>query len=102
MEYNVKTGQKECKVELLEIYPKHAVKRKDGHSDGDCPHRVCRVAADGLYRHCFGGKKGSGTEYLNCPVHVALREDNYRGLRRRGRQQKQGSPCAARRRARIC
>ena len=84
VEFNVRTGEKLVEVKLLlEIkYPKHAVKRKDGqyvvcHAEQGGLNRVCRVAPDGYYRHCFGGLEGSGTDQLNCPCHVALREDNY-------------------------
>ena len=84
VEINANTGEKVCEVELkLEInWPKHAVKRKDGqyvvcHAEKNGLSRVCRVAADGYYRHCFGGMEGSGQDQLNCPCHVALREDNF-------------------------
>jgi len=84
VEYNVKTGEKVCELELhLEInWPKHAMKRTDGqyvvcHAEKDGLSRACRVGADGYYRHCFGGMEGSGKDQLNCPCHVALREDNY-------------------------
>jgi len=65
VELNTKTGEKVCEVELrLEIvYPKHAIKRKDGHyivchAEENGLNRVCRVGADGFYRHCFGGMEG--------------------------------------------
>jgi len=84
LEFDPKTGAKVADVELyLGIqYPKHAVKRKDGqyvvcHAEQNGLSRVCRVGADGYYRHCFGGMEGSGNDQLNCPCHVALREDNY-------------------------
>lgn len=82
VEYNVKTGEKVAEVELrLEInWPQHALKRADGqyvvcHTDERLS-RVCRVAADGYYRHCFGGTKGAAGDQLNYACHVALREDN--------------------------
>jgi len=84
VEYNVKTGEKLADVELhLQInWPKHAVKRADGqyvvcHAEQHGLSRVCRVGADGYYRHCFGGLEGAGKDQLNCPCHVALREDNH-------------------------
>ena len=84
VEFDPKTGEKLCDVELYFgiQYPKHAVKRKDGqyvvcHAEQQGFSRVCRVPTDGYYRHCFGAMEGSGNDQLNCPCHVALREDNY-------------------------
>ena len=84
VEFCVKTGKKVCEVELhQEIdWPKHAVKRKDGqyivcHAISKGLSRVLRVGCDGYYRHCFGGQEGSGNDKLNCPCHLALRDDNY-------------------------
>jgi len=84
IELDTKSGSKLREVELgLGInFPKHAMKRKDGqyvvcHAEEGGLHRVCRVEPDGYYRHCFGGLGGSGSDQLNCPCHVALREDNY-------------------------
>jgi len=86
VEYDVKTGEKKCEVDLkLGInnpYPLHAVKRADGqyvvcHTDEKFS-RVCRVPADGYYRHCCGAEKGAGEkDRLNYACHVALREDNH-------------------------
>jgi len=84
VEFNTKTGEKVCEVELQPgiMYPKHAVKRNDGqyvvcHAEKDVMSRVLRVGADGYYRHCFGRMEGSGEDQLNCPCHLALREDNH-------------------------
>ena len=83
VEFSVKTGDKVCEVDLhLEVkYPLHAVKRTDGqyvvcHTDEKLS-RVCRVGADGYYRHCFGGLKGAEAGQMNYACHVTLREDNY-------------------------
>jgi len=84
VEYDVKTGEKKCEVDLkLEMmYPLHAIKRTDGqyvvcHTD-DKLSRVCRVGPDGYYRHCYGAEKGAGEkDQLNYACHVALREDNH-------------------------
>jgi len=78
-EYNVKTGEKVCEVELqLGIrWPLHAVKREDGQyvvsQTDETMSRVCRVGADGFFRHCFGGTKGTGEDQLNYACHLALR-----------------------------
>ena len=84
VEYDVKTGEKKCEVDLkLGIkYPLHAVKRADGqyvvcHTDEKLS-RVCRVQADGYCRHCCGAEKGAGEkDQLNYACHVAVREDNH-------------------------
>ena len=83
VELNTKTGEVVCEVEMyLEVnWPKHAVKRKDGqyvvcHAEKDGLSRVARVAADGYYRHCFGGMEGSGKDQLNCPCHLAINDNN--------------------------
>ena len=83
VEFCAKTGNKLCEVELrLDVnWPKHAVKRKDGqyvvcHAQKGLS-RVCRVGADGYFRHSFGGTEGDGKEQLNCPCHLALRDDNH-------------------------
>jgi len=82
VEYCVKTGNEVCSVELqLGIrWPLHAVKRADGqyvvsHTDEKLS-RVCRVGADGYYRHCFGGTKGKEDDQLNYACHLALRANN--------------------------
>ena len=80
-EYNVKTGEKVCEVELQFDYPLHAVKRTDGqyvvsHTD-DKLSRVCRVGKDGHFRHCFGGMKGAGDDQLNYACHLALVDNFY-------------------------
>jgi len=89
-EYDAKTGEKKCEVDLTTLFqmpeacaaydvnPLHAIKRADGeyvvcHGSG-----VRIMKADGYTRRCYGGMWGpSEKDQLNNACHVALREDNH-------------------------
>jgi len=60
------------------LSPSHAVQLSSGelivcHGDaGDPLHRVCLVGSDGQVVKSYGGSKGSGSQQMNVPLHMAV------------------------------
>ena len=84
VEFNVKSGEKVCEVDLHSDieYPKHAIKRDDkqyvlSYDIKGGLHRVCVVGPDGYLRHCYGGMAGPGDLQLHTPCYLALSADNH-------------------------
>ena len=58
--------------------PNHTVQLSNGQfivchgSRGDPVHRVCLIGSDGHVVKSYGGPKGSGSQQMNVPCHLAL------------------------------
>ena len=60
------------------LSPCHAFQLSSGefivcHGDRDDPlHRVCLIGTDGHFVKSYGGSKGSGSQQMNVPIHMAV------------------------------
>jgi hypothetical protein len=65
------------------VSPLHAVESSNGQfvvchgTYDDVIHRVCLVGTDGVVVHSFGGVKGSSTDQLNGPSHLAIDSNRF-------------------------
>jgi len=78
-------GKLKREIQLAQdvVSPIHAIQLSNGqfvvcHGERDDPvHRVCLMSSDGQVVKSFGGVKGSGSQQMNMPAHIAVDRNGF-------------------------